>query len=223
MMPVIFLSGMGIFAMMADAFRFGKWARAILALGLLIALGSTFLPTPLFFVPFLGSGMVSFDSYSLIWTRLLLSVSFFIFLFYPVCFELSCRKYGQEALLTFSTLGAILLTSFSHLVMLFMAIEILSVPLYILAGAEYATREKSQEASLKYFLMGSFASAILLFGIALVFVSTGHFDCSGIALFAQQSGSSLLLQGGSLLILIGLLFKVGVVPFHFWVPDVYEG
>lgn len=223
MMPVIFLSGLGIFAMMADAFRFGKWARAILALGLLLALGSTFLPTPIFFAPFLGSGMVSFDPYSLIWTRLLLTASFFIFLFYPVCFDLSFRKYNQEALLIFSTLGAVLLTSFSHLVMLFLAIEILSVPLYILAGAEYETREKSQEASLKYFLMGSFASAILLFGIALVFVSTGHFDCSDIVLFAHQNGSSLLLQGGSLLILIGLLFKVGVVPFHFWVPDVYEG
>jgi NADH-quinone oxidoreductase subunit N len=113
--------------------------------------------------------------------------------------------------------------SSTNLVMLFLGIEILSLPLYVLAGSRRDDLA-SNEAALKYFLMGSFATGILLFGIALVYGSTASFDFSAIGTAAAQSaGSSNMLRVGILLIVFGLSFKVSAAPFHFWAPDVYTG
>lgn len=127
-------------------------------------------------------------------------------------------------LLLFSTCGALCMFSFQNLVMLFLGIEILSIPLYVLAGSRRDDL-RSNEAALKYFLMGSFATGIFLFGTALIYGSTGSFDLGMIAQNFAVSGEAApsMAKVGILLILIGLAFKVSAAPFHFWAPDVYTG
>ena len=127
-------------------------------------------------------------------------------------------------LILFSLVGAIMMISFENLIMLFVGVEILSVAMYVLTGSDKRNL-RSNEAALKYFLMGAFATGIMLFGMALLYGSTGSFTLSGIGSYAAnpQQGLSLLLYVGLLMLLIGLLFKVSAAPFHFWTPDVYDG
>jgi NADH-quinone oxidoreductase subunit N len=126
------------------------------------------------------------------------------------------------AILVFVLTGALVLFSFWNLVMLFLGIEIVSISLYILAGSRRFDL-RSNEAGFKYFLMGSFASSILLFGIALIYGSSGSFELDKIALYASSHADSTLFQVGILMVVSAMLFKVAAVPFHFWSPDVYEG
>ncbi len=114
--------------------------------------------------------------------------------------------------------------SFNDLSMLFIGIEIMSVSMYILAGI----RKKdlaSNESALKYFLMGSFATGFLLFGIALIYGFTGSFNIETISTIVMESGNNTaaLFNAGVLFIIVGLSFKVSAAPFHFWAPDVYDG
>ncbi len=126
-------------------------------------------------------------------------------------------------LMLFSLCGALCLFSFTNLTMLFLGVEILSIPLYVLAGSRRDSLG-SNEAALKYFLMGCFATGILLFGVALVFGATGSFDLQKIAAsIADGRANTTYLHVGILLMTVGMCFKVGAVPFHFWSPDVYEG
>ncbi len=130
-------------------------------------------------------------------------------------------------LLLFSTLGAMLMGASRNLVMIFVALELLSIPLYILSGFRRPL-EQSEESAMKYFLLGAFSSGFLIYGIALVFGATGSFDLPEIwqgavnVFNGDQSGEFTLLIGIGMII-IGLGFKVGAVPFHMWQPDVYQG
>lgn len=120
--------------------------------------------------------------------------------------------------------GMMLFVSANDLLVLFIALEILSLPLYILTGLARRRRLLSQEASLKYFLLGSFASAFFLFGAVLLYGYAGSMRFGDIAAAVSTSaGMDGLLVPGLLLASIGLLFKVGAVPFHAWTPDVYQG
>jgi len=134
------------------------------------------------------------------------------------------NKSDQYALVLFSTVGAYIMISFSSLIMLFVGIEIMSIPLYILAGSR-KNDLSSNEASLKYFMMGAFTTGILLFGIALVYGATGSFEIFEIKNFITNSSGEVptLLYTGIIFLLIALSFKVSAVPFHFWAPDVYQG
>jgi len=124
----------------------------------------------------------------------------------------------------FAIAGMLLFTAAGDLLTMFVALEVLSLPLYILAGLASRRRLLSQEASLKYFLLGAFSSAFFLFGSALLFGYSGSMDLSVIATsIGTQSGMDGLLVPGVLLVLVGLLFKIGAVPFHSWTPDVYQG
>lgn len=126
------------------------------------------------------------------------------------------------AIILFILTGALVMFSFWNLIMLFLGIEIVSISLYILAGSRKFDI-RSNEAGFKYFLMGSFASAILLFGIALLYGASGSFELDKIAAYATEEGSRPMFQVGILMTITALLFKVAAVPFHFWSPDVYEG
>jgi NADH-quinone oxidoreductase subunit N len=127
------------------------------------------------------------------------------------------------AILIFILCGAMVLFGFTNLVMMFLGIEIVSISLYILAGSR-KNDVRSNEAGFKYFLMGSFASGILLFGIALMYGAAHSFELSKIAAFAAAGGmESTIFKVGALMTIVALLFKVAAVPFHFWSPDVYEG
>jgi NADH-quinone oxidoreductase subunit N len=129
------------------------------------------------------------------------------------------------ALILISTMGAMLMGSSADLLMVFLGLETLSIPLYILA-AFVRKESNSQEAGLKYFLLGSFASALFLYGIALLYGATGS---TQLMLIAEAISAELLhtemfvVYAGAGLVLIGLAFKAAVVPFHMWAPDVYEG
>ncbi|MBN9293328.1 MAG: NADH-quinone oxidoreductase subunit N [Flavobacteriia bacterium] len=127
------------------------------------------------------------------------------------------------ALMIFSLCGALIMTSFTDFFMFFLGLEILSIPVYVLAGMKKSDA-LSSEASLKYFLTGSFATGILLFGIAWIYGSTGSFDLLEIKnAILNSTHNSSLLYVGVLLVLASFLFKIGAVPYHFWSPDVYAG
>ena len=128
-------------------------------------------------------------------------------------------------LLLFSVGGMMLFPASADLITMFIALEVLSLPLYVLVGLGRRHRLWSQEAALKYFLLGAFSSAFFLFGAALLYGYSGSLNLTDIAQAISRPDSQLsgLLVPGVLLVVVGLLFKVGAVPFHSWVPDVYQG
>jgi NADH-quinone oxidoreductase subunit N len=124
----------------------------------------------------------------------------------------------------FAVGGMMLFPAAGDLLMMFVALEVLSLPLYLLCGMARRRRLLSQEAALKYFLLGSFSSAFFLYGMALVYGYAGTINLGEIAEAAStETGNDALLLMGIALLAVGLLFKVGAVPFHAWTPDVYQG
>ncbi|MDQ2753428.1 MAG: NADH-quinone oxidoreductase subunit N [Bacteroidota bacterium] len=133
------------------------------------------------------------------------------------------------ALIFFVMCGIFLLSSYNNLLMLFLGIEILSIPLYILTGSDKRNM-KSNEASLKYFLMGTFSTGLLLMGIAFIYGATGSFSLEVLHtqppvanVQASESTVSFLEIVGMLFLMVAIGFKVSAAPFHFWTPDVYDG
>ncbi|MET3961352.1 NADH-quinone oxidoreductase subunit N [Marmoricola sp. OAE513] len=127
-------------------------------------------------------------------------------------------------LLLFAVAGMLIFPAANDLLTLFVALEVLSLPLYLLCGLARRRRLLSQEAALKYFMLGAFSSGFFVYGIGLVYGYAGSMSYDKIA-FAIQSGSGddALLLGGMAMLAVGLLFKVGAAPFHAWTPDVYQG
>jgi NADH-quinone oxidoreductase subunit N len=127
-------------------------------------------------------------------------------------------------LLMFAIGGMLLFPASNDLLTMFVALEVLSLPLYLLCGLARRRRLLSQEASLKYFLLGSFSSAFFLYGVALLYGYAGTVRLSGIAeAVSANTGNETLLLIGIALLAVGLLFKIGAAPFHSWTPDVYQG
>ncbi|MCL3863208.1 NADH-quinone oxidoreductase subunit NuoN [Actinotalea sp. K2] len=144
-------------------------------------------------------------------------------------YEELARRTGQQQteiypLILFAVGGMMIFPAAGDLLTLFVALEVLSLPLYLLSGTARRRRLLSQEASMKYFLLGAFASAFFLFGAALLYGFSGSLRLADIAAATTTvTGLDPLLIAGVLLLLVGLLFKVGAVPFHSWTPDVYQG
>ena len=128
------------------------------------------------------------------------------------------------ALLLASAAGAVVMAGANDLIVLFLGLESLSIALYVLIALA-GRRASTRESAMKYFVLGAFSSAFFLYGIALVYGSTGSTNLSGIGdfLFGSIRETDYLLLAGTALLLVGLGFKVAAVPFHFWAPDVYEG
>ena len=170
--------------------------------------------------------MLVVDNYTVAFSGLVLLTLILLLPFsrsYVVADEPNLAEY--YALLLFSLVGALMMVGYGHLLMLFVGIEILSISMYVLAGSDKRDA-RSNEAALKYFLMGAFATGILLFGITLLYGATGTFVLSQLsAAVAAPANASLqpMLYVGILLIIIGIGFKISAAPFHFWTPDVYEG
>jgi NADH-quinone oxidoreductase subunit N len=169
--------------------------------------------------------MMLVDNFSIAFTGVLIFTSGLVFMFSGGYYRQVERPLEDVySLMLFALAGAILMTSFSNLVMLFLGIEILSISMYILAGSKKFDLA-SNEAAMKYFLTGSFATGFLLFGIALLYGSTGSFNLAEIA--RQANTGNILMPHyfriGVILLMIGLCFKLAVAPFHFWAPDVYHG
>ncbi|HYU84655.1 MAG TPA: NADH-quinone oxidoreductase subunit NuoN [Kribbellaceae bacterium] len=124
----------------------------------------------------------------------------------------------------FAAGGMMLFAAANDLLTLFVALEVFSLPLYLLCGLARRRRLLSQEAAMKYFLLGAFSSAFLLYGIALIYGVTGSMRLGGIAdALPEATGENAMLLAGMGLLAVGLLFKVSAVPFHSWTPDVYQG
>ncbi len=147
-------------------------------------------------------------------------------LLYALLVSKEIQKVGPHvaeyfALIFFILCGVYLLSSYNNLLMLFIGIEIMSIPQYILAGSDKRNL-KSSEAALKYFLMGSFSTGILLMGITLLYGATGTFGIAGLG-FLQSGNISMMAVAGILFIMVALAFKVSAAPMHMWTPDVYDG
>jgi len=228
--PIIVLSAWACVLLLVDLFipkeRKG-WTAFLAALGLLVALianivKSAFYDDTISNVFF--NGMIVVDGFSNFLNVLfLVSGLAGIALAYDYLRRTEIERGEYYILLLFTIVGMMLMSMSADLILVFLGLELLSIPLYVLAGIA-VPRLSSEEASIKYFLLGAFSSGFFLYGTALLYGATGTTALKGI-LEAIETGKfefTFLLAGGAL-ILVGLGFKIAVVPFHMWTPDVYHG
>ena len=177
------------------------------------------------------NGMVVLDGFSTFVNALLLVSGLLgVALAYGYVKRMGIERGEYYTLLLFSVSGMMLMAQAADLIIVFLALELLSIPLYVLATFA-RPRVQSEEAGMKYFLLGAFATGFVVYGIALIFGATGSTNIFAIVSAASSSTSSastgsagsLLLTIGAALILVGFSFKVAAVPFHMWTPDVYQG
>lgn len=195
----------------------------ISGLGLAIAIGLAFLLWDSGAQAFQNS--VRSDDFGVLFTVLCLGTALLIILSSWHHVEDARLKKGEFcSLVLFSSLGMVFMVTANDLLLFFFGLETMSLAVYVLTGMR-RDRMESSEAAMKYFLNGAFASGFLLYGIALVYGGTGSTNLTAIAATLAQGGAqnSALLFIGALLLLVGLAFKVAAVPFHFWVPDAYDG
>ncbi|MBD2701073.1 NADH-quinone oxidoreductase subunit N [Spirosoma sp. BT702] len=223
MLPIVLLSVFGIVLLFLGFLKSKAILLPATLLCLLLTLVVNFIDWNKNYVYF--NGMLKTNNLSMVFTAIVLGSAFMVV---ALSSSFTENEESQPAeyygLILFSLVGAIMMVSFENLIMLFVGVEILSVAMYVLTGSDKRNL-RSNEAALKYFLMGAFATGIMLFGMALLYGATGSFTIAGIGSYAAnpQVGLSLLLYVGLLMLLIGLLFKVSAAPFHFWTPDVYDG
>ena len=226
MNAIILLSLLGIATLFIGVFNLRKLILPVIIIGLLAILGVNIMEwngnIPEYYKQY--TDMISFDNYSIAFSSVLILISIFVF---SLCHHYHDREESHiadiYALMLFTLIGGIIMTSYNNLTMLFVGIEILSISLYILAGSRKHDLA-SNEASIKYFLMGSFSTGFLLFGIALIYGVTNSFNLDVIGAYVNSHiDIPILFHLGILLMLVGLGFKVSAAPFHFWTPDVYQG
>ena len=163
-------------------------------------------------------GMLEFDRFASLFVLVASLCTFVFFLLSAKDIEKVGSDYSEFfALIFFILTGVALTAAFKSLLILFLGIEIISIPLYILTGSDKRNL-KSNEASLKYFLMGAFSTGLMLMGIALLYGASGTFYIT-----EMQADNSVLFMTGLMMLLFSMSFKVSAAPFHFWTPDVYDG
>ncbi|MBK7212262.1 MAG: NADH-quinone oxidoreductase subunit N [Bacteroidales bacterium] len=223
MATLIALSVLAIITMLIGAWHKYKWIVPVLVTGMAVALALNINDWNTYRHYY--NEMMFVDNYAVAFNTILIVMAMLVVLIAGHYFRNVVKPLDDVyILMIFSLIGGTLMTSFSNLSMLFIGIETLSISMYVLAGSKKFDN-LAKEASMKYFLMGSFASGFLLFGIALLYGSAGSFNLEAIGLYATSHANDLpkMFYAGMLLTLIGLVFKVAAVPFHFWVPDVYQG
>ncbi len=224
MKGLLIISALGIIAMLAEIFKFKKLLLPIVLLGIVAAYAFNFMEWNTSMSISYFDNMIAFDKMGIAFSGIILATAFFWFILANDYFEEDSNTVDHFALVLFALVGALMLTSFKNMTTLFLGIEIMSIPLYVLAASKKKDL-KSNEAGFKYLIMGSFASAFLLFGIALVYGATGSFDIMQIRTYISANSQSLPLffNVGIVMLLVAMCFKVSAAPFHFWAPDVYEG
>ncbi len=224
-LPLVVLVAWACILLLVDLFipkgRKG-WTALLAAVGLVAALGLTIAQNGTLSGAF--NGMVMVDGFSVFLNILFLGSGLAaIALAYDYLKRREIERGEYYILLMFSISGMLLMAQAADLIVIFLALELLSIPLYVLTGFARPQLD-SEESALKYFLLGSFAGGFFVFGVALVFGATGTTSLVGIAsMIANGSYNLTLLLFGGVLMLIGLGFKVAAVPFHMWTPDVYQG
>lgn len=228
-LPVVVTLATALFVMFVDIIvrgESGRWVNSISVIGILLAL--YFAVEGLDVVSGFGfGGLLAVDSFGRFFYILFAVGALMTLLFTYGFMQREKLPPGEYAiLLLFCTAGMMVMVSSSDLIMLFIGIELMSIPAYVLAGY-LRNDEKSLESALKYFLLGAFSTGVLLYGIAMLYGATGTTDYDGIALALSGGGSGLfgglLPYAGMALVIAGMGFKVASVPFHMWLPDVYEG
>ncbi len=224
MKGLLILSGLGIIAMLAEIFKFKKLLLPIVLLGIVAAYATNFMDWNKNFGISYFNNMIAFDNLALAFSGIILVTAFFWFILANDYFEEDSNTVDHFALVLFALVGALMLTSFKNMTTLFLGIEIMSIPLYVLAASK-KNDVKSNEAGFKYLIMGSLASGFLLFGIALIYGASGSFDLLEIKSYITNNVASMpaFFYVGVVMLLIAMCFKVSAAPFHFWAPDVYQG
>lgn len=221
MKAFISISCFAVLGLLAEIFGFKKRFFAVAVVGIVVSLGLAISEWNSPYVPF--PEMIAFDHYALAFSSVLLVTALLWMFMSEDFFRNQERIIDYSALMLLTVAGGMMMTSFTNLSILFLGLETLSLSVYVLAGSR-KTDLGSNEAALKYFMMGSFATGILLFGIALIYGSTGSFNLLEIGrAVGSATGQQPMMFTGVLLILIGMAFKISAVPFHFWAPDVYQG
>src|SRR5258708_4489275 len=234
-MPILIVSGVACFILLFDVFLGHRvqGANPILALaGVLFALYVTvsrmvssgsdksFSDNAAAFSRSVSTDTLAGSAYVILLVAALLS----IFMAWTYLQNRGLEHGEYYVLVLFSVAGAMLMAAAQDLIVLFLGLEVLSFALYVLAGFA-RTQEKSEESSIKYFLLGAFASAFFLYGIALMYGATQSTNLADIATVVGSATyhASPMLLGSIGMIIVGLGFKAALVPFHQWTPDVYEG
>jgi NADH-quinone oxidoreductase subunit N len=226
-MPIILVVLTGILALIVEMIR-PKQNNNAIVWTCLAGLGVSAVPVFMGFGAPHGeswSGTVVLDQFGLVMQLLLIVSAFLAILFSEGYLREKKIPYGEfYPLLLWSTSGAMIMATTQNLLMIFLGLEILSIALYVMAGMS-RREERSEESALKYFLLGAFASGFLLYGIAFYYGATGslHLSAVPVAWATEATHVQTLLLFGFGLMLIGLSFKSGFVPFHQWTPDVYQG
>jgi NADH-quinone oxidoreductase subunit N len=221
MTTLIAIIGLGVLCLIFEIFDFRKAIVPITVIGLLAILGLTVseFNSPESYY----NNMIVVSKFSVVFSSLFIVLTIFLVTLGHNFYENHQSKISDFiAIKVFLLAGAVAMVSFGNLAMFFLGIEILSISLYILAASN-RTKVKSNEAGMKYFLMGSFASGIILFGICMIYGAMGSFDIVEISDMSQSAELPIWFPIGIVLLTIGMLFKIAAVPFHFWAPDVYEG
>jgi NADH-quinone oxidoreductase subunit N len=221
MNTLIAITGLGVLCLLFEIFNFRKAIVPITIVGLLAILGITFTEfnTPASYY----NNMIVVSKFSSAFSALFIILTVFLVAMAHDFYEDHQTKISDFiAIKIFMLAGAVAMVSFGNLAMFFLGIEILSISLYVLAASN-RMNIKSNEAGMKYFLMGSFASGIILFGICLIYGAMGTFDVAEITDWSRSAELPIWFPIGIAMVTIGMLFKIAAVPFHFWAPDVYEG
>jgi NADH-quinone oxidoreductase subunit N len=221
MNTLIAIIGLGVLCLLFEIFNLRKGIIPITVIGLLAVLGldiSEFNSPDSYY-----NNMIVVSKFSSAFSALFIILTIFLVTLSHKFYENHQSKLSDYiAIKIFLLAGAVAMVSFGNLAMFFLGLEVLSIALYVLASSNRASI-KSNEAGLKYFLMGSFASGIILFGICLIYGAIGSFDVVDISDLSRSAELPVWFPIGIVLLTIGMLFKVAAVPFHFWAPDVYEG
>ncbi len=221
MSTLIAIIGLGILCLIFEIFDFRKAIIPISIIGLFAVLGLnvTEFNSPQSYY----NNMITVSKFSSAFSGLFIVLTIFLIALSHKFYESQKSKISDFiAIKLFLLSGAVAMVSFGNLAMFFLGIEVLSISLYILASSE-SKSIKSNEAGMKYFLMGSFASGIILFGICFIYGAMGSFDVVEISELSYSAELPIWFPIGIVLITIGMFFKIAAVPFHFWAPDVYEG
>jgi NADH-quinone oxidoreductase subunit N len=207
-----------------DVLKMRKLVLPVIMIGLLGLIGVSIADWGLNETPFAQyGGMLTFDNTALSFTIVFASIALLWFILAGDNYTAgTSQRTDIFALVLFSLCGAVVLSAYTNLVMLFLGVEILSIPVYVLAASQ-RKNVLSNEAGFKYFFLGSLASAVLLFGISLCYGAVGSFELKAIQEHLSGGYYSPLVLTGSALMLIGFAFKISVAPFHLWAPDVYQG
>ena len=221
MNTLIAIIGLGVLCLLFEIFNLRKAIVPITIIGLLAVLGLTiseFDSTESYY-----GNMIVVSKFSSTFSSLFIILTIFLVALSGNFYDKQPTKISDfVAIKIFLLAGSVAMVSFGNLSMFFLGIEVLSIALYILAASDRLNL-KSNEAGMKYFLMGSFASGIILFGICLIYGAMGSFDVIEISELSRSAELPVWFPIGIILVTIGMLFKIAAVPFHFWAPDVYEG